>query len=278
MKHDNNSSGVNRRRFLKQSSAVAGLASINYSGVSTVAARQTDLHLGSVDFVEVVVEHPNAPSFPRAQGDRFPLYFLDQASSRLTLAGAPLDPFAENNGVVSGEGFRPLPGAALSAREEPMLTVTSDYRGVERTTLHLEEKYTPPRVEVELDGGRATVSTNEQPFHVSTNAEKAVELESRTVDVRERGKETRTVPNPREGGPDTVEMTAPGPVVSRTVTPSVRVRNHGRVDVFGAPNADVVPLDSDDERARSIVQSLKATANSRIRTDQDLLVLEKEEE
>jgi hypothetical protein len=159
-----------------------------------------------------------------------------------------------------------------------MLTITSDYRGIERTTLHLEEKYVPPRVDIEPKGGRALVSIDGQTLHVPTNTEKTAELESRTVKVRERGEETRTVPNPREGGPSTLEMTAPGPVVSRTVTPSVRVRNHGRVDVFGSPNAVVVPLDSDDRRARNTVRSLKATANTHISTDQNLLVLEKGEE
>lgn len=240
--------------------------------MSSAEATASELSVGRSVFVETVLEHPTAPQWPRIESDGVAPYYIDNKNKRLTLAGAPLEPF-EKGDVIRARGYYSPPAVIFGDRERSTLTVEADYRQVSGTEVAVEDKQQSSQVSVRVKDDTIFLSTKTQSVEVGPDTEQILELKQREVTVRGRSTETKLVPNPRDVGPETVEKLLPGPLKQHKVNPVLKIRNHGELEVFGEESALILPLQSDDKYAQTAIESLRATdASLNVNRDSDLLV------
>lgn len=276
-KHGKDNIDAKRRDVLKATGAAASFGAIDLTGIQTARTEDPEFYLGDVQYVETIVEHEDAPQRPRTHRDGLIEYVVDEPTRRLTLTGAPLDVFQTNDTVVTtGNDFYGLPASIPKLATTDRLTVTADYSRLREEILALEDQYTVPHVQLSAEGGDTVTATADgRNVTVAADDTATLELEPRDVKVRGQSTGTKMVENPRTEGDELIEVAKEGSVEPVAVTPTVKVRNHGTLKVYGTPNGRVLPLDSTNEYAQNRVSSiLSAPDNDIQRTDEaDLLVL-----
>lgn len=263
----------NRRHVLKVAGAMAG-AGLLGGNITAVTAEESDYELGELTLLEATIEHAGGPDVTRTFAEDVPHYVVDDGGLFLFTI-SPSELTGTEIGLSTGNHVTELPTTAFKSRPTKSVAVEMNYRRTVRQYLDLVDEYTYPDVRVEAGGSNvATVSVEGRSVEVPPNEERVVELDEREVTARALATETTTVPNPREEEPSTVTAPVEGEEVTDTVTPTVKVRNRGVVTGYGAEDAMVVPLDSDDPYARALVSDvLDARDDVEIEPDNDLLVV-----
>lgn len=201
------------RRKLLQSAGTAGAVALGLDQIDFAAAKEEGTHLGKRHFVETVVEHRNVPDAPVVQSDSMPTYTFDDGDLVVLRSLSGL--FAENSRIKNVNGKLLPMSERPSVRTGRGLTVETDYQRAIVDQVVIEGQYAPPAIDVRHVGnetirlatGRNAATTLDS---VSAESERTVPLASQTAHIRA-----------------TAEA-------ETAVEPAVKIRNHGRIDVYDA--------------------------------------------
>lgn len=215
--------------------------------------RNSEYSLSNSLFATLVVEHANAPEYPRMTRDRLADFTVDD--NRLVLGNAPVEPFQEDSGVLAvDDEFHVLPVDLPVKDPLPILTVEADDRGMKKIRLALEEDYSLPQIQVSRSDSNVIVDTEVGRQVVEPDEEARLLLQSRSVVVADKKGDTKNV----------------------KVMPKIRVHNYGPLHVFGASGKRLLPLHSDDEYAKARVSAIQANSREQVEVDEDneLLIID----
>ncbi|WP_276280074.1 hypothetical protein [Halorussus caseinilyticus] len=225
-------------------------------GTSTdlAAADPSKFERGTVQFVEVKEEFPNAPTGPKSARHGTAGYVVEPSKKRLTLTNAPVDTFTGDSGVVAADGEFYESGTSFPiTKSRYQIPVETDYRGLTNEYVGLGRKRSVPKASLVEANGAVRLATGGDEMRVPEGQE--AEFEDRTVSV-----------TPANGE---------RPVSARQ---RITVRNHGQVTLYAHEDYMVFPLASNDPYARARVQSLLALAQDQLSKidEADLLAVPKD--
>lgn len=100
--------------------------------------------------------------------------------------------------------------------------------------------------------------------------------------IQEESRETRTVKNPRETGPELAKAAVAGPKKSIEIIPVTKVRYHTNINFYSNSDGVVFPLNPTSGYAKRMVDSLLSGLEkgkiSGEKTDSKLLIVNEKEE
>lgn len=242
-----------RRSVLKSTAGLTVLTLGFGSAVETVAADPEKFDQGSVHFVEVKEEHPNAKGGPETSRHGTAGYVVEPSRNRLTLTTAPVETLTNNSLITAADGaYYPQDSTIQVTKSKYALPIKTDYRQVHNRYIALDEAREPPTLSVEPSGNDVRVHGDAHRDNVP--AGDTVTLQRSGVTV-----------NPANSS------------AGETVTRQVSIRNHGKISVFGHEDYLVLPLNSDDGYAKARVSSLLALTQDGLSKmeDADLLAVPK---
>jgi len=209
-----------RRTILKSIGAGAGV-SITTKGAQKVQASEDGQDLGKSVFVEALIVHKEARSVSLGHIDQFTNYNIDLDSSSLTFIQAAkgvADMFKDNEAVLAGDQFRAIPAGPVEGNITRELITGANSRLQPLVTTPLAEEYSQPSYTVsEAPGEKIEITLDNESQIVSSGS--AVEFEATPTDVSLKQVEST---NKEESSTETKRM---------TVTPTLKVKNHGRMRV-----------------------------------------------
>jgi len=225
--------GIDRRKLLQATGVAAG-SMLGMKNVSAQEIKQSAEKISEVEFVEVLIEHQNTPDYPVGGVDKFATYRVEED---VLLLGNFIDKktdryFIENDRIMSNNGRITTVQSAISSRpSNKYLTVETGIDGRPSKKLQLEEPYSPPSPNVEMDDGAVLIRVNSTSTKVKQGSENKLFLSERSVMVREKSNSYKVIEDPRRGGKTMTKER--GKVNSIEVTPVITIKNHGRVKVHG---------------------------------------------
>ncbi|MCX2818312.1 hypothetical protein EGH25_02960 [Haladaptatus sp. F3-133] len=256
---DQQGDSVDRRTVLK-SAGVAASAVTGMSGVEVVRADNDDFYLGETTLIETAVEHRGVDEYRYPVGVNCHVshgHVIDKKNNRVTLTTTGTDVFDGRETIMSSPGgYENTPRARLLDSEPRNGVVVESYwSGTVKKSLKTDQKETPVTPEVSVEGSRATLNTEQHTLSVGPDEEKTVELGTRRVMARARGDSTRTIDDPfsDEG---TMKVMVPGDVEEIKIETVIKMRNHGRLSVYGSSDAKIFPMESDNPYAKNRVSSI----------------------
>lgn len=257
---------ISRRSALKGLGAATGSLSVGVRGVGLASAKDGAYYQGDSVFVETKIEYRGVESDISSVGTGLLSYVVDARNGRVALNGGSPD-IASNdlvltNGTAFADGKTPLPAQTTDLS----LNSSTDYRRQSRRTVPLEKPVTVPAITASLSGETVIVRIQGTSVTVPSGEQTSVELEPVEAEVEK----TQTVES-KDG--DTVERVV---TETQTVTPTLSIRNRGRVSLFAGRDVRLLPMNVDDSYARSRVKSHLDVAPERVveETERDLLVVE----
>jgi len=266
---DHQRKSVDRRTILKSAGVAAG-AVTGMSGVEIVEANNDELYLGETMLVEATVEHRGVDE------SRYPVgvnchvshgHVIDRKNNRVTLTSTGTEVFDGRDTVISStEGYENSSRTRLLDSEpESSVVVDSYWSGALKKSLRIEQKEDPAAPEVSVESGRAILNTEQDTISVEPSEEKTIELGTRKVMARARGNSTRVVDDPFADG-EKMEVMEPGDVDEFGIDTVIKIRNHGRLSVYGSPDAEVFPMGSDNQYAKNRVSSVLSVTPNKARS------------
>lgn len=225
-----------------------------------------DIDLGRTLFVETTLEYDGAPEYPVLQRCGVPGHSIDVEGELLTLVEAPVTAFAESNAVLSmNNGYRTGPGlrheSPVQSRLVPIETSPNGWVHRALVTVSKQGPQLRYKVTVDDEAKRARVATESRTLSISPGDTEEIRLDSRSIRTPTRTRATRTVDNPRERGPEKLEVPAPDETETVELTPVLSVRNHGVVRCLGSEDLRIYPRRPRDEFAKLRVGNVNVTAD-----------------
>lgn len=235
------SASMKRRTVLKSATAAASLALVGEVGATS--------SYGSVNFSEVGVEHD--VSLPTTTRAKYPFFhidefglnrFIDQDQSTLYIneryAQGELEVLKGNRAVVAGRDYTPLPTQIGGGSSSGVTTkLGENFRTLEALTV--EDSYDRPRFTVEERDTGTVVATEGERVNVQPGSEDEIVLDDREVtlevsEITDKDAEEMTVAGGEEWQKPWRKTQAKRYWKETvTVTPKVRIRNYGELDVVG---------------------------------------------
>lgn len=237
---DRNSS-IRRRNFLR----ATGVTTVSAVGIDTVSAK-ADSEYASVSFVEVGLSHRT--SLPEVEGsfsfvhiDDVVEHDVDESEGEVRMDGTAREStkrtFDNNDHVSKFVGYQSMP-TVIERRPTRVLT-TNVGRAFRRTYgLTTALDYQRPPLDIRTRGKRSTdaivVSSGDKKVEVDPGASESVHLRSRSVLApveKPTGEivQNETIPEHKRAQRTETRLE------TVTVTPIVKVRNYGQLDVVETP-------------------------------------------
>jgi len=273
---------VSRRTVLKSSGTAITISSINILNTTSTEARQSTYHLGRGDFIEFKIEHNVPENIPKSVSCGRPSYITDneneivgllQPNPSLNVSG---DLLISNNNQLHTNGFEPR-------KSQDLLTDWS-FQGGSIEYAELEQSYQPPTPTfsiIDSHQGQETnpdstlkISIDNKQFAINTGETKVVRLSNQEVRIRKKLDKMRTVRHEsRNGDGEYVrEKNVYSDEMVIEVTPIMKVSYHGPMDIHGETGKSIIPMNSDNNYARSITSAAKEN-NRNINKSDDLLII-----
>lgn len=230
---------LNRREFLKQTSITTGITAL---GVQPVHAETTDPE-AKVRFVEVGIEHALQSSDVSGSPPKYPIdepvrHAVDTSNNAVYLKKSMPDEVVSlvKRGKqvvkVSGSGYHSFTTAVLGDTPTRAISTRLGEHYRQLQAMILDEEYRLPAIDVQKGPDDDVVLTvNRSKTVIPTGSERDVVLEPKDVTatfsvvtderVSRQGVPSRKEPLRQERTTETV-----------TVTPTVKVRNYGKMDVM----------------------------------------------
>ena len=209
-----------RRTILRSIGAGAGVP-IVARRAQKAQASEDSRDLGKSIFVEALIVHKEAKSVSLGHIDQFTNYNIDLDSSSLTFVQASkgvADMFKNNEAVLAGDRFRAIPTGQIKGNVTRELITGANNRLQPLVTTPLTKEYSQPTYTVsEAPGEKIEITLDNESQIVSNGS--TVELEATPTDVSL--KQVKST-NKEESSTETKRM---------TVTPTLKVKNHGRMRV-----------------------------------------------
>lgn len=217
---DHPNEGVKRRKFLQTASAAtaAGALLSKFEVAEAKESQIESLDQGSNRFAEIALSYEFAEDTePDSHSDgSLPNYISDAENGQLTLINS--DPSDLNDGInVAFRGDYYSHGAEYKGEERRSLVSNTQQWQVGTVSYHLSEKYQLPSWVVQEKGNSINLRVGNQEMTVQNEDEQTMAINQRSV--KRRG--------------DSAE-----------VTPVVRLKNYGEVDVYGSSDMWVFPRSS----------------------------------
>ncbi|SFB74475.1 hypothetical protein SAMN05444422_101665 [Halobiforma haloterrestris] len=223
------------RRSILQSIAGLSVLSIGATGTGTAAIDPSELNRDTVQFVEVTEEYDVPADVPRAARNGTAGYAVDRERNIVTLTNASMASFTPDTVATTADGSYYATDTRISVTGRNRgLPVDTNYRDLGATHAIFDEKQPERPVQVQADGDRIRVASDDLDFDVPVGTEAA---ETETVGSLER---------------------------------TVRVRNHGTMTVFGHDDYLIFPVGSNDFYARARVDSIRALAQEHVSDIEDV--------
>lgn len=237
---------------------------------NTNIQKDTDLHRGSIQFVEAKLEFLDVPDeAPRIKSDGFTPYVVNEKQNQLSIITAPVDQFSDGSTVLYDGAVQTIPTQAFERELKRQITFETDFPQSNKIIAELEGEINPPNIAVKKGdrGDKIRITVDGRPRTIPAGHTKSIKFSTRDIRYRGKSKESKTVPNPRDKGPETVRRPKPGPINNASVTPSLTVRNHGSLNVYGKKGAWVLPLETSDEWVQTMTRSIRNTNNDAVITE-----------
>ena len=226
---------VNRRTVLQS----LGAGAVGSVQMGTAAGRrdpgQFEARKGSSLMVDIKVTHDIQNDVPVRHTDRFifPTYLNN---GRLYYVGADVTNYVPNSPIVRTPFGQKQP---TSFRHEVDLggVIEADDAGAYAKLIGIDKYSVDATVEPREQSVIVTVENREVSIQEENRRE--VTLEPREIEVP--SYEQKTVTAARDGISGTKEIRVPSGTKIATVTPTVIIQNHGKVDVIGERDARVFP-------------------------------------
>jgi len=163
-KETDKETGINRRKLLQATGVAAG-SLMGMKNVSAQEIRQSAEKISEVEFVEVLMEHRDAPDYPVAHADKFARYTVEEDTLLLSDFVGENDAYGlvKNDRVINSNGRHGTPQSGIPSesrdkidtRDNPeprnnsgsrnkTLTISTGIDGRPSVILQLEEPYSPP--------------------------------------------------------------------------------------------------------------------------------------
>lgn len=268
---------VTRRRVL----TTAGGAGILALGVGTdpsVASHTpaaNEFEQGTVEFVELKEEYPNAADHPSAINGvcrfKLPNYNIDRSGNKLLLTTGSLDsveaggPIAAADGILYNEGsLFPL------TKTKYILPIETDYSHQNSRYVFIEGDQSEGARNPNSSGGDdASDNSNQGPRRdIRRDPARLARMRAKNGSIGlETGRFSREIPSGSQNRIEAGLVTAPsrsgGPV---SLSQHVSVRNHGEVEIFGHEEYRIYSLKSASPRASRLVGALLGAAPEKVAT------------
>lgn len=244
MTENNNNSTVDRRSLLRSTSAVG----LTLGGLSQTASAQESLTGKSVRFSELKLTYD--VSLQEVEGLHYPTWTVDDTSQSHLVDHGQSKLYLNDNrnreidipnreAVVANEGYF-SPPTKFGGSSPAMITteIHSDFRA--KSALSIKDNgYTHPEVSVRSNTGGLSIAAEKQEATVSEGREEALVLPDREITVE-------AFEFADEEPPQRTDNLRAAPLrnyrdVQVTVTPIVRVRNHGNIDISKVSSPSPVP-------------------------------------
>lgn len=237
-KKDRKTISPTRRKLLRAAGAVVVFGGLQQTTIDIGRAFEGAKSLGRIHFVETSLTHKVPPHGQRASTDGFPSYFIDQSENRLLLTNLGRqeqirgirNQIADHKAIVHGQDFHPLPAVVFDSDSPRFLTTDATYSGGAIEQFLLAETYSNPSATIEAGADTTvTVSVEGETERLDPQTETTLTLDTREISYRvpvpldslETDNSTR---NPTVAEREQAETT--------TVTPILKVRNNGKLDVY----------------------------------------------
>lgn len=232
--------------MLKTTGAAAGSGLFVRNSVSA-SADESEEKIGTATFVEVGLEHEGVPDRPTNHIDWFSQYMLQHNEGRLDLLfvdDSTVERFRRQNVIIRGQTLDSVPATAIESDPTKDLQVHLNQRLRQWKSVPLARQYSPPAARlIETKDRTVGLEFGTTQATVPPNTEKAISAPPREVLLRDtvpfENEETEhdgEANETSEPNSSTTYQTGSHTVI--TVTPIVRCRNHGELDIFDARGGD----------------------------------------
>lgn len=211
--------GINRRSVMK---TVGGIG-ISQAFLADVEAAESSASIGKTHVVESVLVHEGIDEGHNHVDRHESPLIVEPDEGRATLTTAPVSAFRREF-VSAFRGNYHRSGDQVKRSQSRSLIVGDSFDHPSRTTARTANDYVPPSFAVSRNSQTVTLEADGRRIEVPVGATESLRLSDQEVTL----------------GDDT----------SKTVTPIVRTRNHGVLDVYGREGARTYPLDTDVTWAR----------------------------
>ena len=242
--------GLKRRSFLKTTGGAIATTAL----LQNVEAADSNPYIGKKHIVNAYLHHEGVkiPDYHTDGGD--PTHVVVEDDGFATVVAASIGDFRRNT-VVSFRRRFPGPNNRVSSDARNIRLQVDRYNCSIRSAF-LDEEYTTP----------------EWSVHPKRSESISVEIKNKTVSVKQN--ESTTIPLSERS----VKMAKNE---RKTITPVFTVRNYGKVDVYGKPNAKVLPRDSGNpyinHRVLQYLNVAKKSPSLKLTGTNDLLIIEQED-
>lgn len=206
-------SNVPRRKVLQ----AAGSLSLSQALVGKVDAAESAPYIGETHFVDAAFHHEGVHQSDYHVDGSVGSYVIDNKSELSLTAASPKVVNKDVSIALRGQFFGS--GQAIQTKSSPSITVHKDINSAYAENAHTESEYSPPAFTAHVQDGETLIRSKGIEKSVTRDSTESISFSDREVELR--------------GG----EL--------MTVTPVLRVRNHGMVKVYGREGKKVLPLNSE---------------------------------
>jgi len=275
---------LSRRTILKSSGTALTLSGVNLLNVSTAKADQTQSYIGKKKLLEFKVEHDLPDRIEKSVSCGLPSYISDRDNEIVGLLQPNSLPSENDELLISNRNH--LHSDRIEQKENKRILEEWGYQGGSAVYTELEDEYRPPtaefrteilrqdqqmngssRVELAIDGDTYSIESGETIVERLSSQEVTVKYisdEREPIEVESRhGEGTYTIYRKTTSEKSVIE-----------VVPILKARYHGKVDVYGEREKLIIPTNTKNPYASSLISSVKENGREVNKSD-DLLIVSK---
>lgn len=188
------------------------------------------------------------------------------------LASPAVDQFTEWDAIVTtGRQFYKAP-TSVYGNMTSVIDANTNYQRTTEKPLFLESEHQHPEIEIaSIYDSSIEGKVEDTEFELNSNDEFSTSLETREATVAQDNAGQNSDKKPKIGGERKTKTIE--------ITPMVKIRNNGSIQVYGKKGYYILPINRDDPVAKSIEKAFRGRPNSqkKQRNGSDLLVFKTED-